>query len=137
MLNGAIVLSYIIAKLMLQLPILKNVQKKKLSLISAYAACFLTAGSFAYALDNGSASDPMTTKELSSLVKKSHLQVTITPEVLAEMNNIRGSDQARSFMISSLYRMKQYKPYIETQLKNNAMPNQLLALPLVEYSKIS
>lgn len=110
----------------------KNLQKKKISLICAYATCFLTAGSLAYALDNGSANQPMTTKELSTLIKKSHLQIAITPEIVSEVNNIRGSEQARSFMISSLERMKKYKPYIETQLKNNAMPNQLLALPLVE-----
>ncbi len=53
-------------------------------------------------------------------------------EVIAEINNIRDSKQARSYMISSLDRMKKYKPYIEAQLKNNDMPNNLLALPLVE-----
>lgn len=110
----------------------KNLRKKKTSLICVYAMCFLTAGSFAYALDNNSTSQPMTTKELNTLVKKSDLQITITPEILSEINNIRGSESARSFMISSLERMKKYKPYIETQLKNNAMPNNLLALPLVE-----
>lgn len=110
----------------------KKSRKKKISLICAYATCFLAAGSFAYALDNSSASQPMTTKELSSLVKKSHLQITITPEIVSEINNIRSSESARSFMISSLERMKKYQPYIETQLKNNAMPNNLLALPFVE-----
>ena len=110
----------------------KNLQKKKISLICAYATCFLTAGSLAYALDNSSANQPMNIKELSTIVNKSHLQITITPEILSEINNIRGSKQARSFMITSLERMKKYKPYIETQLKNNAMPNQLLALPFVE-----
>ena len=110
----------------------KILRKKKMSLICAYAACFLTAGSLAYALDNSSASQPITAKELSSLVKKSHLQITITPEIISEINHIRGNEPTRSFMISSLERMKKYKPYIETQLKNNAMPNHLLALPLVE-----
>lgn len=110
----------------------KNLRKKKISLICAYAACFLTAGSVAYALDNSSANQSMTTKELSALVKKSHLQIAITPEILSEVNNIRSNEQARSFILSSLERMKKYQPYINVQLKNNAMPNSLMALPLVE-----
>lgn len=110
----------------------KKSHKRKISLICAYVVCFLTAGSLAYALDNSFANQTMTKSELNTIVKKSHLQITITPELLSEINNIRSSEQARSFVITSLDRMKKYKPYIEQQLKNNGMPNQLLALPFVE-----
>ena len=106
----------------------KKLQKKKASLICAYTACYLAVGSFAYALGNDAVNQPVTIKEVS----QKNLSDQEKTEIVAEINNIRSNKQARSFMISSLKRMKTYKPYIEAQLINNAMPNNLLALPLVE-----
>lgn len=110
----------------------KKLRKTKIALASAYAICLISAGSFAYALNNNAAQAPLNKTELINLIQKSHLNVVSTPEVLTEINNIRSSEQARAYMLASLERMQQYQPYIETQLKKQAMPTLLLALPLVE-----
>ncbi|MBA3661083.1 MAG: transglycosylase SLT domain-containing protein [Gammaproteobacteria bacterium] len=110
----------------------KKLQNKKVALICAYVTCFFFTGTLAYALTSHGAKQPLTTLELTKIVKNSNLNTVITPEVLSEINNIRGNEQARDYIISSLERMKKYKLYIETQLKNNDIPNNLLALPLIE-----
>lgn len=109
-----------------------KIMRKRNVLFCAYATCFLAASSFAYALDANGAFKPLTVSELKSFSVKSHSHFTFTPEVLAEINNIRGSEQARSYFMASLERMKKYKPYIESQLKSNHIPVDLLALPLIE-----
>lgn len=106
--------------------------RKKNVLFCAYAMCFLTATSFSYAFDTNSAFKPFNAAELKSISTKSSAHFTFTPEVLAEINNIRGSEQARSYLLASLQRMNKYKPYIESQLKTNHIPTDLLALPLIE-----
>lgn len=109
----------------------KTIRKKNV-LFCAYAACFLAASSFAYALDANGAFKPLTASALKSLSAKSHSHFSFTPEVVAEINNIRGSERARSYFMASLDRMKKYQPYIESQLKANHIPVDLLALPLIE-----
>lgn len=110
----------------------KNKGTKKIILICTYIMCFLLASTFAYALTDNTSVQPITLNELNAMAKKSHLPISITPESVAEINNIRGSEQARRDVISTLARMKKYSPYIETQLKENGIPRQLLALPFVE-----
>jgi hypothetical protein len=51
---------------------------------------------------------------------------------MAEINNIRNSAQARTYMQDALSNMKHYQPIIEPALKNNDMPLDLMALPIVE-----
>ena len=75
-------------------------------------------------------------KQVASMIKKSHLdkdfQVSVTPEVVNEINNIRSSEQARSFIRESLQRMKKYQPIIQEALNKKSMPNDLLIIPLIE-----
>lgn len=110
--------------------------KRKLTLIAAYALGFCAITSAAYALNSSSSLMPVTAGEIGAVIKEynltTELNITATPAVLAEVNRIRGDQQAKSAMLAGLKRMKTYKPVIQAQLQKNAMPTDLLALPLVE-----
>jgi membrane-bound lytic murein transglycosylase D len=110
----------------------KNLQKKKTSLIAAYVACVIISSTSAYAITNNAAHGPIATQKIQTLVSQSSTPITITPEIMTEINVIRGNAEARTHMLSSLQRMQQYKNYIATQLQNKGMPQDLLALPLLE-----
>ena len=114
----------------------KNVKMKKSSIISAYIILIFTTISAAYAFDGSSSMAPLSTQKIATIIKQSNLdksfQVSATPEVVSELNNIRSSDQASTFMRESLQRMKHYQPVIQEALKKESMPNDLLAVPLVE-----
>lgn len=110
----------------------QNLKKSKTSLITAYAACFILSGTCAYAVNAHTTLEPISATEISTLVKKSNMKITMTPEIIAEINNIRSNADARAHMLASLERMKQYQSYIKKELQNNNMPNHLLAIPLVE-----
>ena len=109
---------------------------KKISLLSAYAACFLAASGMAYALNTGASNEPLTIQEMTAIIEQSNsvnaLHLKAEPEVVLEINRIRSSEQASGFMRSALGRMKQYKPMIKAQLNSHGMPNELLAIPLAE-----
>lgn len=109
---------------------------KKISILLAYVLSFFMAISAAYACNCSSSIAPLTIKQVITVISKSHLdsdfQISATPEVVNEINNIRNSEQARSFMHDALQRMKKYQPLIQTVLKKEGMPDELLAVPLVE-----
>jgi beta-lactamase regulating signal transducer with metallopeptidase domain len=111
-------------------------RKRSLTLIAAYAIGFCAISSAALALNGTSHSNPLTTKNLTAIIKHSDLQASFhikaTPEVVAEINRIRTNAKERSIMNAALERMKQYKPVIQAGLRNDAMPEDLLALPLIE-----
>ncbi len=113
-----------------------HLPKKASSLFIAYLVCLSMASSVAYALTSNSTTTPLSTQHIVSLIKTSipynSLQVTARPEVVTEVNNIRSHAQARTYMQDALQNMKQYQPFILAELKNNHMPEDLLALPLVE-----
>jgi beta-lactamase regulating signal transducer with metallopeptidase domain len=109
---------------------------RKLAIIAAYVISFFTVMTTAYAFNGSSSMALLSTQQVATIIKKSHLdksfQISATPEVVNEINNIRSSDQARLFMHQSLQRMKHYQPVIQVGLKKAAMPNDLLVVPLVE-----
>lgn len=109
---------------------------RKLAIIAAYVISFFSVISAAYAFNGSPSMALLSTQQIATIIKKSHLdesfQVSATPEVVNEINNIRNSDQARLFMHQSLQRMKHYQPVIQEALKKEAMPNDLLVVPLVE-----
>jgi len=106
----------------------------KLLLTSITLACLLTTASTAYALNPPS--NELTASQLRAMInytdKGNALEITVTPEVIAEINNIRNSAQARTYIQDALSNMKHYQPIIEPALKNNDMPLDLMALPIVE-----
>lgn len=114
----------------------KPLQKQKSLWIFAYALCFLTTVSTAYAFSNNDLSSNITIQEVKTLLNKSDsqnaLKVTAAPEVVTEINNIRSSKHARDYMIASLNRMKSYQSLIQQQFKQHGIPNDFLALPLAE-----
>lgn len=110
-------------------PLTKN---KKPKVMLAYLICILTASSCVYALTQKYNAQTLSAQQLTVLAEKSHLKMTITPEVITAINNFRQDNKAREFMTTALKRMEQYRPYIQMQLQNNNMPMSLLALPLVE-----
>jgi membrane-bound lytic murein transglycosylase D len=115
----------------------KKSKTKKISMSFAYITSFLITTSVAYAFAGATPlAAPLSTQQVANIIKQAHLDsefnISATPEVVNEINNIRNSDQARSFMHDSLQRMKQYQPTIQKALADNHMPNELLAVPLVE-----
>lgn len=105
---------------------------KKITLLIAYAACALSASTLAYAIADSPHSNPISDKKLESVVKQSHLNVNITPEVVTEVNRIVTNPEVKAAFKQAFHNMQTYKPYISEQLSKNGMPKELLALPLVE-----
>lgn len=114
----------------------KKVKMKKISIIFAYIISIFAAISTAYAFNGSSSMESLTSKQIATIIQQSHLdksfQISATPEVVTEINNIRSSAHARTFMHESLQRMKRYQPIIEESLKKESMPNDLLVVPLIE-----
>jgi membrane-bound lytic murein transglycosylase D len=114
-----------------------GVSAKKISIWFAYIIAFFVAVSTAYACSCAVSSfATLTTKQMEDIVSKSQLttgfQIVATSEVVSEINNIRQSTQARTFMHEALQRMQTYRSLIQTELKKNHLPDELLAVPLVE-----
>jgi beta-lactamase regulating signal transducer with metallopeptidase domain len=114
----------------------KTITKKSYSILFAYLISFFAIISTAYAFSDTTSSSPLTYQQIEKIIQQSNIdksfQISANPEVVNEINHIRSSDQARSFMRNSLQRMKQYQPIIQAALKQNHMPNDLLVMPLVE-----
>jgi beta-lactamase regulating signal transducer with metallopeptidase domain len=110
--------------------------KKKTAIILSYVAVFSMAVSAAYALNPNATYAPLTETELTTMIQQEKLDrnfaITVTPEVVAQINQIRSSKQACAYMRDSLERMKTYKSYIQTALQKQNMPEDLLALPIVQ-----
>ncbi len=111
-------------------------QSRKLATIITYALLLFTSITAATAFNGTSNTSPLTMKQVAAIVQEKHIDknflVEVKPEVVNEINNIRGSEQARSFMRASLQRMKTYQPIIQTTFKKESVPNDLLVIPLVE-----
>lgn len=114
----------------------RRTKTNRISILLAYFISFFIIASSAFAVNGLSSLAPLSINQLETIIKQSHLdkgfQISATSEVLSEVNNIRSSDQARLYMRESLQRMKQYQPIIQSELKKHAMPEELLAVPLVE-----
>ena len=110
-------------------------QKRKLALIAAYSAGILSIATAAYAINNTTAA-VLSASDVRALIKYSHLkntfQVTAAPEVVSYLNELRNNPQKKQKMLASLERMKTYQAGIQQELKRNSMPDDILALPLVE-----
>lgn len=106
------------------------------AIVCAYLFSFFGVVATAYAVNGSVNIHPFSTNEVIAIIQQSHLDsqfhVSATPEVINELNHIRSSEQARSFMRDSLKRMKDYQPFIEASLKKASMPTDLLVLPLIE-----
>lgn len=115
--------------------IYKN-QKRKLSLIVAYILGFFAITTAAFAVNGTNANGPLTAKQITAIIKKTGadntFNITATPDVVDEINRIRGSQQAREQMRAAMERMQGYKAAIVREFKINAIPEDFLALPLVE-----
>ena len=111
-------------------------KKRKFTLIAAYALSFCTITSAAYALNGSTHSAPLTAREVTSLLKESdsgnEFRVTANREVVDKINEIRSNKKIKKYMLLSLDRMRTYQPYIQEELQKNAMPTDILAIPLVE-----
>lgn len=114
----------------------KNRKKTRLCLLLVYVLSFCLSSSIAYAVGYSPTATPLTAQYLSTLIAKSmpqnFLQVSATPEVVTQINQIRGSDQARNYMRRGLQNMQQNQAFITAELKKNGLPEDFLVLPLVE-----
>lgn len=109
---------------------------KKLVMACVYVGALVVTTSAAYAINGQSDVTPLSKQQVEKIIQQSNFnpsfQISATPEVVKEINNIRSSEQAQSFISDSLQRMKKYQPYIQSELTKNNMPHELLAIPLVE-----
>jgi hypothetical protein len=84
----------------------------------------------------GGSQASMTTQELTTLIKQidtqNNLQIAATPEVLATINHIRSDEAVRASMHLALENIDQNKSFLQSQLKENNLPTEFLALPLLE-----
>jgi membrane-bound lytic murein transglycosylase D len=78
----------------------------------------------------------MTTQELSALIKQigtnDNLQIAATPEVLNKINQIRLNERTRAQTNLALTRIAEHKSSLQTALKYYAVPDDMLALLLIE-----
>lgn len=109
----------------------KQTHKKLLIFIVSAVLAIFTATA-AYALNASTSNNVLSLQQLKQLVNPSYDSFTITPAVVAEVNNIRANPKARAYMRASLQRMQQYQPLIQAELQHRNMPTEILALPLAE-----
>ena len=111
-------------------------KQKKLPLIAAYAVTVAITAATSMAFAGSNALTPLSQQDVSSIITQLNLDqdfhVTATPEVVSELNKIRGSEHARSYLQASLQRMKQHQPLVEAALNERGMPNDLLVVALAE-----
>lgn len=111
-------------------------QKAKLALILAYSFSVTTLASAAYALNGSGSAVPLSAREISSIIQEVDLQndlrIKPTPALIKAINAIRGNEKTKQSLQAGLERMKAYQPYIQSELGKRKMPNDLLAIPLVE-----
>ena len=62
----------------------------------------------------------------------SHFPVVVNQEVVDQLNRLLGTPDGRDFVRSSMARMKNYRPMIEGKLQSYSLPEELLAIPLIE-----
>lgn len=104
-------------------------------LASVCSISLLAIASSVYA-HNTASNHPLSLEQVSAMVQQVNTEnkwkISVTPEVVAEVNRLRSSDDGRMFVRTSLKRMKLYQPVIQASLQEHAMPTDLLALPMVQ-----
>ncbi|MBI1861373.1 MAG: transglycosylase SLT domain-containing protein [Deltaproteobacteria bacterium] len=58
--------------------------------------------------------------------------VTINAEVVEQLNTFVGTPDGREYIKGSLARMANYRPFVESKLKEYGLPIEFLALPIIE-----
>lgn len=111
-------------------------KQKKLPLLIAYAVTAAITASTSIAFATSSSMSALSTQQVAKLIKQSNIheefQVTANREVVNELNNIRSSEQARSYMQAALQRMEHHLPLVDAALTKRGMPKDLSVIPLVE-----
>lgn len=78
----------------------------------------------------------ITKSEAHHLAEKARLNtkfpIVVNDEVIKQLNRLLGKASGRRHMQECLKRMKTYSPLISKQLKKHHLPQELLAIPLVE-----
>lgn len=122
-----------------RITMLFNYQKRQMKrslLWMMSVGLILFASMAAYATTSNDTLNPLSVSQVTALLQHSdsanELTMTITSEVVNEINQIRTNPKAREFFHASMQRMTTLAPSIRIQLQANKMPNDLLALPLAE-----
>jgi membrane-bound lytic murein transglycosylase D len=69
---------------------------------------------------------------LAKSVESENFPLPVNDAVLESINFYIGTEEGRTKMKDSLERMETYKPLLEKKLKEYALPDDLLAIPIVE-----
>lgn len=64
--------------------------------------------------------------------KNSKFPIVVNEEIIKQLNRLLGKPSGRKHMQECLKRMNNFSPQISRQLKKNHLPQELLAIPLVE-----
>ncbi len=62
----------------------------------------------------------------------SHFPIVVNELVLKELNRYIGTPEGREFMRKALARMETYKPMVQRKMNQYQLPEELLAIPLIE-----
>lgn len=112
-----------------------KMQKNMLLLALTYLISSLSITT-TYAANHNTSLPPVSADYVMDKVNQSDLdgsfQISVTPEVVKEINRIRHDETERQLMLSALQRMQQYKPRLQSAFKTNEIPDDMLALPLIE-----
>lgn len=110
----------------------KPVKRKLLNSV-LYGISLICITSGAYAVNN--LSTPLSARDVNALLKPAYAQafhITAEPEVINRLNFVRSNKAARDKMLAALERMEQYKPAIQAEMKKRDIPNDFLAMPLLQ-----
>ncbi len=64
--------------------------------------------------------------------KDTDFPIIVNDLVLKQLNKYLGTPDGRDFMKESLLRMQNYKPVIDSHIEKYGVPNELLAIPIIE-----
>jgi membrane-bound lytic murein transglycosylase D len=70
--------------------------------------------------------------EIEKLSQASDFRVVVNESVVKELNRLIGTPDSRKYVRESIIRMNSYKFMIEEKLRKYSLPNELLAIPIVE-----
>ncbi|MFK8137872.1 MAG: transglycosylase SLT domain-containing protein [Bdellovibrionales bacterium] len=113
----------------------RKIASKKTFICSILFAIISLTGT-AWAIQGSLGAEPLVSQKFTKMVKhiNTRLEIKIAdePEVLSYVNQWTNTAAKRKYLKQALARMDKHKSMIEQKLKENQLPKELLAIPLME-----
>ena len=71
-------------------------------------------------------------QEMAKAIDTNSFPITLNERVVGQLNRFLGTPEGREYMKNALARMENYRETIESKLHTFHMPNELMAVPIVE-----